>query len=454
MLIIYSLIIILTFSVFSYIILDNYKIKEIKREETRLFQTANIVADTYKRNMDDIIFAKIMVKSYANQANARVLVINKEKEVLVDSYNSYTGKILNNKELRNSLDGKSASGLYDNHDKEILQLSVPITMNIASQTEIVGAVLISASMNPLRNDILDLRNDILKVSIFALIGALFLTAISATAITRSLKDLIKGVEKISRGHLGYTIEKNQSDEIGKLIDTFNEMSLRLNNVEKNRKHFINTISHELKTPITSIQALIDSLTLGDNSIDIYKEYLNDIKDETTRMGNLVNYLMDSIKLEDISLDIHLEDIGELVRETVKFITPYATKNNVSMELDLVEEINLKCDRNKIREVLLNIIENSIKYRDTNKESNYVSISLERSKNKAYMIIEDNGLGISNEHLPNIFNRGFRVLDDNKFEGYGIGLSIVKNILDKHNWSISLTSDIGVGSKFTIEMPIL
>lgn len=454
MLIIYSLIIILTFSVFSYIILDNYKVKEIKREETRLFQTANIVADTYKRNMDDIIFAKIMVKSYANQANARVLVINKEKEVLVDSYNSYTGKILNNKEVRNSLDGKSASGLYHNHDKEILQLSVPITMNIASQTEIVGAVLISASMSPLRNDILDLKNDILKVSIFALIGALFLTAISTTAITRSLKDLIKGVEKISKGHLGYTIEKNQSDEIGKLIDTFNEMSLKLNNVEKNRKHFINTISHELKTPITSIKALVDSLNLGDNSIDIYKEYLNDIKDEATRMGDLVNYLMGSIKLEDISLDIHLEDIGELVRETVKFITPYATKNNVSMELDLVEEINLKCDRNKIREVLLNIIENSIKYRDTNKANNYVSIKLERSKNNAYMIIEDNGLGISKEHLPSIFNRGFRVLDDNKFEGYGIGLSIVKNILDKHNWSISLTSDIGVGSKFIIEMPIL
>lgn len=454
MLIIFSLIIILAFSLFGYMVLDNYKTKGVKREETRLFQTANIIADTYKRNMNDIIFARIMVKTYASQANARILVVDKEKHVLVDSYNTYIGKTLDNNEIRNGLNGKSTSRIYTIRDDEVLQLSVPIIINTGIQNETIGAVLISSSLSLLNNDEVDLRNDILRISIFALTGALLLTAISATKITSSLNELRKGVEKISIGALGYRIEKTESGEVGKFIGTFNEMSQKLSDIEKNRKYFINSISHELKTPLTSIKALIDSLTIGDNSLEIYKEYLDDIKSETERMEGLVQYLMSSIKLEDISLNINVEDIGQIVEETVKIITPYATKSQVSISMDISRDIMVRCDKNKIKEVLLNIIENSIKYKDSEKENNYVHIKLVKLKDKAILAIEDNGIGIAKENYSNIFNRGFRVLDNKRIDGYGIGLSIVKNILDKHNWFTSLESSLGIGTSFTIEIPTI
>lgn len=458
MLIIYSIIIVLTFSVFGIVILDSYRVNRIKNEEIRLFQTANIVADTYKGNLEDIILTKTMVKSYGRQANVRILIIDSKKRVLLDNYNSYTGKVVDNAEVRSSLNNKSKSGLYELGGKNVLQLAVPITLLNGDKTEIIGAVLISASMERIREDAEGLKNSILKISLSALSVSLFLTYIAARGITRPLRDLTYGVEKISLGVLGYQVKGKERGEIGSLIDTFNDMSQKLNNIEKNRKSFINSISHELKTPLTSIKALIESLSIGDSDLQTYKEYLDDIKGETERMTGLVNYLIGSVKLEDISLDIKEENIREVLKESIKLIKPYAQKNGIEIIMENIKTINVKCDKNKIKEVFLNLLDNGVKYSDINKTHKFIYVNLEASGNKAVLIIEDNGIGIREEDLSNIFDRGFRVFDesivkDNKIEGYGIGLSIVKNIIDKHNWEISVESNLGIGSKFKIIIPI-
>lgn len=454
MLIIYSLIIIFTFTIFGYMILNNYRENEIKNEETTLFQIANIISDSYKRNIDDIIFSRIMVKTYAHQSNARILVLNESKEVIIDSYNSYVGRKLNNSEIRNSLSGKSSSATYIQSDGEVLQLAVPISISSGLENRIMGSVLISKSLNYLQEDLLNLRKDMIRIAIISLFCAILMTWLSATGMTKSLRKLTNAVEEISSGHLGYTLEAEEKGEIGKLISTFNLMSNKLKSIELNRKHLINSISHELKTPLASIKALIDSLSIGNNSIDIYKEYLNDIKNESERMEALVNYLMTSIKLEDISLDLKLYDIGEIIDDTIKFITPYAIKNNIEIKSDTIKGIIVKLDKDKFKEVLLNIIENSIKYRDPSKSNSYVSINMIRVKDKLLVTIKDNGLGIEKKDLSNIFNQGFRVLDHKKIEGQGIGLTMVKNIINKHNWHIDVESSLGIGTEFIIRIPLI
>lgn len=435
-------------------ILDNYKQKEIKDRETLLFQTANIISDTYKRNMEDIILTRIMVKTYGHQSNVRILILNEDKEVLIDSYNSYVGKKLNNREIRESLIGQSSSGVYSLDKGEVLQLAVPIRVNTGIESKILGSVLISLSLDYLQEELLNLKKDMFRISLFSLFAAVLLTWISATGITKSLRTLTKAVENISSGHLGYEIPGEGKGEMGKLISTFNNMTTKLKNIESNRKHFINSISHELKTPLTSIKSLIDSLSIGNNNIDIYKEYLADIKSETERMETLVNYLMASIKLEDISLNLNTYDVGEVIVETIKFISPYANKNQVYIESEIEKGIIVKLDKDKFKEVLLNIIDNSIKYRDPNKSNSFVYIKLERLKDKLLIIIEDNGIGIDEKNLSNIFNQGFRVLDHMKLDGQGIGLAIVKNIINKHNWNIYVNSKEGLGTSFTIEIPLL
>ena len=344
MLILYSLIIILIFSVFSILILNNYKAAQIKNNEIRLFQTANIVADIYKQNIDDIIFARMMLKSYSNYANARILIVDSNKKVLLDSYYSYVDKSIDNEEIRSSLQGQSSSNIYTLVIKEVLQLAVPITSN----NNIIGSVLISSDLVAINENVNHLKEYILKIAISGLFISLVLTAIVTNNLTNPLRELTLGVEKITSGNLGYQVKKKSKDEIGSLVENFNKMSSTLSNIEKNRKNFINSISHELKTPLTSIKVLIESLSMGNRDIDTYKEYLKDIYGETERMEKLVNYLMKSIKLEDSILMLREENLEELLEETINIIKPYADKNNVSLNFSYKDSVTVTCDKDKIR----------------------------------------------------------------------------------------------------------
>ncbi|MCQ1530803.1 sensor histidine kinase [Lutispora saccharofermentans] len=458
MLIIYSIIIVSAFSFFGIVVSGSYKSIRIKNEENRLFQTANVVADTYRANKEDQIFIRTMAKSYGRQANARILILDSQKKTVVDSHNSYIGKTVDNEEIRSSLASRPKSGIYELQGKEVLQLSVPIMAHSANETKIEGAVLISASLEAISQDLKDLKNTLLKVSASALLIALIFTVMAANSIAKPLSSLTNAVEKVSSGYLGYKVEDRESGEIGKLIESFNEMSGKLKQIENNRKSFINSISHELKTPITAIRALIESLSLGNSSLEIYKEYLEDINDEAKRMGQLVDYLLSSIKLEDISLDLKEEDLAEIIEDAFKLIKPYAEKNGVDVAVNGITSVRTICDRNKVKEALLNLLDNSVKYKDPYKKQNNITISLVKNKNEACLVIEDNGMGIREEYLSNIFNRGFRVLDaeiaaNSRTEGYGIGLAIVKNIIEKHNWQIAADSNYGSGSKFTITISL-
>lgn len=454
MLILYSLIIILIFSVFSILILNNYKAAQIKNNEIRLFQTANIVADIYKQNIDDIIFARMMLKSYSNYANARILIVDSNKKVLLDSYYSYVDKSIDNEEIRSSLQGQSSSNIYTLDSKEVLQLAVPITSN----NNIIGSVLISSDLVAINENVNHLKEYILKIAISGLFISLVLTAIVTNNLTNPLRELTLGVEKITSGNLGYQVKKKSKDEIGSLVENFNKMSSTLSNIEKNRKNFINSISHELKTPLTSIKVLIESLSMGNRDIDTYKEYLKDIYGETERMEKLVNYLMKSIKLEDSILMLREENLEELLEETINIIKPYADKNNVSLNFSYKDSVTVTCDKDKIKEVIFNLIDNAIKYKDVNKKENYVKIFLDKTIDKAILTIEDNGIGIEKDKLEDVFKRGFRVLegptrDNMQIHGYGIGLAIVKSLIDKHGWHIYVKSSLDVGTTFTIEIPL-
>lgn len=458
MLILYSLIIVVAFSIFSISILNKYKTTQIKNMQIRLFQTANIVADTYKQNMDNIIFSRMILKNYAEQANARILILDTNKKVIMDSYYNYIDQTINNEEIRNSLTGGSSSSIYTLQDREVLQIAVPITLNTGEDTRIIGAVLISSDLEPINENVDSLRDHISKIAILVLLISLALTVIATNNVTSSLRELTLAVEKISSGNLGYQIEKKSKDEVGNLIETFNNMSQTLKNIEKNRKNFINSISHELKTPLTSIRVLIESLSMGNHPIDTYKEYLEDIYGETERMERLVNYLMKSIKLEDSVLNLKEENLGTLLMDIVNLIKPYADKNKVSIILTHADDIIVKCDKDKVKEVIFNLIDNAIKYRDENKKSNYVKVSLKKDIGKGIITVEDNGIGINRENLQDIFKSGFRVLDgtlsnENMAKGFGIGLAIAKSFINKHGWNISVDSTLGKGTTFIIDIPI-
>ena len=158
--------------------INTYENDTMEGTTTRLFKVSNIVGETYKRNMDNNIYMRNIVRNYGDQSNSRLLIIDESRKVLFDNYNSIVGDTLNNEEIKKGLSGLSSSNVYTLNGDEILQLSVPITYNTGNESNIIGSVLISHSLVELNNSLKELGATIIRISSISLIGALILTVFS------------------------------------------------------------------------------------------------------------------------------------------------------------------------------------------------------------------------------------------------------------------------------------
>ncbi|MFD1161197.1 sensor histidine kinase [Hwangdonia seohaensis] len=226
--------------------------------------------------------------------------------------------------------------------------------------------------------------------------------------------------------------------------------------EKYRKEFLGNISHELKTPLFTVQGYI--LTLLDGAIDdknIRKKYLERANKGVERLSYIVKDLDMITKLEigDLSLNLEVFDIVELVNNVFDMFEMRAHKKNITLmfDTDYTKPVLVKADKERIQQVLANLIVNSIKY---GKEKGTTEVSIENLiKNKAIVRITDNGEGIEKKHVSRLFERFFRVdkTGNRKVGGSGLGLSIVKHIIEAHNEKIYVESEFGVGSEFSFTL---
>ncbi|MCL6293854.1 sensor histidine kinase [Jejuia spongiicola] len=226
--------------------------------------------------------------------------------------------------------------------------------------------------------------------------------------------------------------------------------------EKYRKEFLGNISHELKTPLFTVQGYI--LTLLDGALDdetIRKKYLERANKGVERLSYIVKDLDMITKLEvgDLSLNIETFDIVELVKSVFDMFEMRAHKKRITLtfDTDYTTPILVKADKERIQQVLANLFVNSIKY---GQEKGTTEISVENLiKNKVIVRVTDNGEGIDSKHLPRLFERFFRVdkTGNRKVGGSGLGLSIVKHIIEAHDEKIYVESEIGVGSEFSFTL---
>ncbi|WP_418603715.1 sensor histidine kinase [Hwangdonia sp.] len=226
--------------------------------------------------------------------------------------------------------------------------------------------------------------------------------------------------------------------------------------EKYRKEFLGNISHELKTPLFTVQGYI--LTLLDGAIDdknIRKKYLERANKGVERLSYIVKDLDMITKLEigDLSLNLEVFDIVELVNNVFDMFEMRAHKKNITLtfDTDYIKPVLVKADKERIQQVLANLIVNSIKY---GKEKGTTEVSIENLiKNKVIVRVTDNGEGIEKKHVSRLFERFFRVdkTGNRKVGGSGLGLSIVKHIIEAHNEKIYVESEFGVGSEFSFTL---
>lgn len=249
------------------------------------------------------------------------------------------------------------------------------------------------------------------------------------------------------------------DEIGRLIDTFNDMISRLDQSFQKIKQFTQDVSHELKTPLTILKGEVEVGLLKDRSKEEYQRILKSNLEEINRMSQIIEDLLLLSKVDsgEIKLQKQEVNLNKIIYEVVSQMEILAKDKGLRIEiLNHQEDVILFGDSLKLRELFLNLISNSIKYTE---EGGLIRITIKREAQNglryAKIIVSDTGIGISKEDQPRIFDRFYRVDKARSREqgGSGLGLSICKWIVEAHNGEITVESDLGKGSSFTVNLPI-
>lgn len=263
---------------------------------------------------------------------------------------------------------------------------------------------------------------------------------------RPLHELDMKIKKIKVDGLGTEIDKETDDEIGNLIDSFNDMSKRLDYAFKTQEEFVQDAAHELKTPLSVITINLDSILDDKNAT---KEELHTAISNTLNSIAKINSLTES--LLHLSLPSHQgeskEDIKEIIEEQIELLKPFAKKENTNIIFSYPEEeLLIKCDRMNLGRAVFNLIENAIKYSQKSNEDHKSKVDISLSSKKKFIKIKitDNGEGIPKEHQERIFDRFYRIdkSRNRKYGGFGLGLPIVKKIAEDHDGKISLKSKPG------------
>ena len=285
--------------------------------------------------------------------------------------------------------------------------------------------------------------------------ALLLSLLLAYLLPRPLKKLNRQLVRVSEGHLDEQIELEGGTEITDLKETFNRILRKIQLLESSRQEFVSNVSHELKTPITSMKVLADSLLMQEDvPAEMYREFMTDIADEIDRENKIINDLLTLVRLDKQASDLNIEtvNINELLELLLKRIRPIAEKRNIEIVFESMREVLAEIDEVKISLAFTNLIENAVKY---NVDDGWVRVTLDADHKFFYVKVADSGVGIPEDCQDQVFERFYRVDKARSREtgGTGLGLAITRNAILMHKGAINLYSKPGEGTTFTVRIPL-
>lgn len=392
------------------------------------------------------------IMDYGERVEARILLLNNEGVVFSDSFNErwVIGKKLEHYEVSAALRGETSVGNHHiSPDEWVMYVTVPITQ----QKQVVGAVLLSTDITDIE---IALSAVLRRMMIFTLLGsalALLVGMWLADKLTNPVQDLTSAVQRVAAGTFDQPVPIRSTDELGQLAQSFNSMAERLDQVDRTRREFVADASHELKSPLSSIKALAESLIYSnEQDVEIYKEYLQDINEEIDRLNRVVHDLLKLAKMEDVEdIQWHQQSVQQVIKDIMELAVPQAKAKNITLQKNMPAELNWPVNGDLLGTVLLNLIDNGIKYTP---EDGSVTVSSEITANKLVIQVADSGEGIPAEDLPHIFERFYRVDKARSREtgGTGLGLAIVKQSMRVMGGNVKVNSIVGVGTIFTLEFP--
>lgn len=273
---------------------------------------------------------------------------------------------------------------------------------------------------------------------------------SARKILGPINQINEATKKIATGDFGIELESDREDEIGELTENFNIMAKDLNKIEVLQKDFINNVSHEMKTPISSIKGFAQLLENENLTEEEKKDYVGIIVEESDRLLNISTNILKLSKLQNKDKLTNKKDIdiAEQIKKVVNVLEKKWSEKNIQISVNLPKTI-INGDEELLHQVWMNLIDNSIKF---TKENGKINISIKKNNNNVEISIKDNGIGMTEEEKKKVFERFYQVDQSHYSEGSGLGLSIVKRIINLSDGKIRIESEKGKGSNFIIELP--
>jgi len=446
-------------------------------EQRAVEQRAMIVQSQLKVIADHLINEDYLNKRSSPAINAeltmlsniydgRIQIMGGNFVIIKDTYGNYEGKTLISEDVIKCYLGESIFNY--NAERGYIEFMTPIIDNrIISENnsdvesnekeehKVKGIMITSISTDYIHGTMVVMNRKAAIMETLIVITVLGLAIILSIVLTRPFERITKAINEVQAGYSDKTISVPDMAETVHIVDAFNQLLRRMKVVDDSRQEFVANVSHELKTPMTSMKVLADSLLAqNDLPVELYREFMGDIVSEIDRENKIITDLLALVKLDKTVSDLNITqvNINELTELILKRLRPIARKLDIEVVFESNREVIAEIDEVKMTLVITNLVENAIKY---NKEYGWVKVVLDADHQYFTMEISDSGVGIPEDSLAQIYERFYRVDKSHSREigGTGLGLAITKNAILLHRGSITVTSKVGEGSIFSVKIPL-
>ncbi|MDO5424809.1 MAG: HAMP domain-containing sensor histidine kinase [Eubacteriales bacterium] len=383
--------------------------------------------------------------------SGRIVIVNSAFRIVRDTYGLDEQKIMVSEEVLKCFQGEDT--LVVDQSSKFIEMTVPIRDSVTR--EVIGVMIVSTPTTDIQENREALGSKVLALQLILTVLIFAVAFYASRMLVKPFGKVTQSLDELTGGFLEEDISIPDYTETQLLSEAYNRMKGRMKALDDSRQEFVSNVSHELKTPITSMKVLADSLLMQEDvPAELYKEFMTDIAEEIDRENKIINDLLSLVKMDKKSSDVNIQEtnINELLDLIIKRLKPIAEKQNIDLLLENFKPVTAQVDETKLTLAISNLVENAIKY---NTENGWVHVSVNADHKYFYVKVEDSGIGIPEEAQEHIFERFYRVDKSHSREigGTGLGLAITRSAVLMHRGAIKVYSKEGEGTTFTVRIPL-
>ena len=392
------------------------------------------------------------VSRMENLSASRMIVTDVAGKILYDSAGSaYLGRYALFPEILQALENQDVFSWNYTYENNMMHSRAAAP--IISYGALAGCVYIMECDISQGVLIGTLQKNVLSITLLLEAAVIIFSAFFARSFYKRIRHIHRSMQIIRGGDYSHRVTMGGRDELTLLGDEFNALTDRLQTSENKRHQFVSDASHELKTPLASIKLLSDSILQNDMDMDTVKEFVGDIGNEADRLNRMSTKLLSLTRIESqVDGDCEIVEVAPTIERVLKMLSVIAEKNSVMISRDLHENCPILILEDDLYQIAFNLVENGIKY---NRPGGTMHVKVMRNGDNAILQVSDTGVGIPEDSIPHLFERFYRVdkARARKSGGSGLGLSIVRNMVERNGGTIAVSSTLGEGSVFTVTFPI-